>query len=193
MYFHFQSDDSFFNKKLKTMRCEAVKANGQQCKNHTTIGQNYCHVHRKSMLHLQIKDSTISQAGKGLFASGTGIIFRKGDRICMYNGQLIDKEELLRRYHDDTAPYGIQLHKKNGEDQYEDGALERGIGSLANHSRIKSKINARLSISHNNRAQLIATKNIRGGKEIFVNYGDDYRFDENVFTSTTNNKSKLLC
>ena len=44
-----------------------------------------------------------------------------------------------------------------------------------------------------NRAQLIATKNIRGGHEILVNYGDDYRFDEYVFTSTTNNKSKLLC
>ena len=191
MYFHFQSDDSFFNKKLKTMRCTAVKANGQQCKNHTTIGQDYCHAHRKSILHLQIKDSTIANAGRGLFATGSGIIFRKGDRICLYNGQLIDKEELLRRYHDDTAPYAIQLHKKNGKNQYEDGALERGIGSLANHSKIKSKINARLSISYNNRAQLIASKIIRSGQEILVNYGSDYRFDEDVCTSTNN--SKLLC
>jgi len=190
-YFHFQSDDSNFNAKLQSIQCEAVKKNGQQCKNHTIIGQKYCHSHRRVLLHLQIKKSTIAEAGKGLFAIGKGIIFRTGDRICMYNGELINARELIRRYHDDTAPYGIQLHNKNGHEQYEDAATERGIGSLANHSRNRNKINARLSISRNNRAQLIATKNIRSGTEIFVNYGPDYRFNEDVCSST--NKSKQAC
>jgi len=191
MYFHFHSDDSNFNGKLDSVRCEAVKKNGHQCKNHTVIGQIYCHTHRRTLLHLQIKKSTIAEAGKGLFAVGKGIVFRPGDRICMYNGELINAKELIRRYHDNTAPYAIELHKKDGKQLYEDGAVERGLGSLANHSRNRNIVNARLSISRTNRAQLIATKNIRSGSEILVNYGSDYKFNEDVCSST--NKSKQKC
>ena len=189
MYFHFHSktdEDPYFNGKLHSMQCEAVKSNAQRCKNHTVIGQTYCHIHRKKMLHLQIKKSTIQDAGQGLFAYGEEgkIIFKKGERICMYNGQLLNNLELLRRYREETAPYAIELHKKDGEAQYEDAATRRGLGSLANHSRNKSKINARLSIGWGNRAQLIATKNIRSGVEILVDYGPDYEFDDDVCTST---------
>ena len=196
MYFHFHSKtdkDPYFNGKLQSIQCEAVKSNAQRCKNHTVIGQTYCHAHRKKMLHLQIKKSTIPGAGQGLFAAGDEgkIIFKTGDRICMYNGQLLNDLELLRRYREETAPYAIELHKKDGEVQYEDAATRRGIGSLANHSRNKSKINARLSISRNNRAQLIATKNIRSGAEILVDYGPDYGFDDDVCTAT--NRSKKNC
>ena len=191
MYFHHHSNNENFNGKLKSIQCEAVKSNGQQCKNHTVIGQKFCHSHRQNTLHLQIKDSNIQGANKGLFAIGKGIVFRTGARICMYNGQLIDVQELIRRYGYNTAPYAIQLHNEDGEQQFEDASIERGIGSLANHSCVKSKINARLSISRGNRAQLIATKNIRGGQEILVDYGDDYKFDEDVCSST--NHRKLTC
>ena len=189
-YFHVHSVGTDFNHKLESVQCEAVKQNCQQCKNHTVIGQTYCHVHRKSILKLQIKKSNIVNGGKGLFAIGKDIVFKPGQRICLYNGELINVEELLRRYGDDTAPYGIQLHNKNGEAVYEDGAIERGVGTLANHSKNKSKINARLSISKENRAQLIAIKNIRFGQEILVDYGPDYKFDKDVCSSTNNNKYK---
>ena len=192
MYFHFSDGDIKFDGKLDSMQCEAVKDNGEQCNNNTVIGHDFCHVHRKHMLHLQIKDSTLTDAGKGLFAFGEAnkVIFKKGSRICLYNGELIDTDKLLERYHDNTAPYTVQLHNKNGEPQYEDAAMERGIGSLANHSRNKSKINARLSINRGNKAQLIATKNIKSGQEIFVNYGPDYKFDDDISTCTNRWKHK---
>ena len=187
-YFHFHSDETDFDHKLESHRCTAIRPNGQQCKKNTVMGLKYCYIHNKTQLHLQIKDSTIPQAGKGLFAVGkpNTIIFQDKQRICLYNGQLIDIEELIKRYGNDTGPYGIELHNH----QFEDAAIKRGIGSLANHTNNKRKINARLSINKNNRAQLIATKNIKSGMEIcfLIDYGDEYRFDENVESSTNNRK-----
>jgi SET domain-containing protein len=191
-YFHFQSDDTDFNDKLESIQCEAVKSNGQQCKNKTVIGHVYCHVHRRKILKLQIKKSNIVNGGKGLFAVGDGIVFKPGQRICMYDGELIDVDELVRRYSNNTGPYAIELHDKDGEAVYEDAAIERGLGSLCNHSQNKSKINAKLSISKKNRAQILAIKNIRAGQEILVDYGDDYQFDEVGVCSSTNT-SKYTC
>ncbi len=194
MYYHFQADndeDIDFNEKLSSKQCEAVKSNGQQCRNKTVIGQIFCWIHRKHILNLQIKNSSLRNAGKGLFAYGrkNEIIFKPGQRICMYDGEIIDDEELADRYGEYTAPYAVQLHTRNGQEIYEDAGIERGLGSLANHSKNQSKLNARIGVSRQNRAQLIAIKNIKAGKEIFVDYGDDYIIDKDVCSSTNRKKS----
>ncbi len=187
-YFHFHSDNIDWDEQIQSKQCEAIKPSGERCKKHCVIGSDFCYIHTKNKLKLQIKKSSISQAGLGLFAFGPAnkIIFKNNQRICLYNGEFIDEAELLERYADDTAPYGVRLHNENGQPRYEDAAIERGIGSLANHSKNKSKINARLSINKQNRAQLIATKDIKGGKEILIDYGNEYKFDEDVETSTNN-------
>ena len=192
MYFHFSDDDVKFDGKLESMQCEAVKVNGNRCNNKTVVGHNFCHVHRKHMLHLQIKDSTIPNANQGLFAYGKQgeVVFKKGQRICLYNGEVIDNDELLERYGLNTAPYGIKLHNKDGEPQYEDAAISRGVGALVNHTRNNSKINAKLSINRENRAQIMAIKNIKAGQEIFVNYGNGYKFNEGI---SCTNRSKHKC
>jgi hypothetical protein len=190
-YFHFHTDDINFDKKLSSRFCKFIKNNGQRCRNRCVIGLDYCHIHTKYVLKLQIKKSTIENAGKGLFAYGNPneIIFKKNSKICDYNGQLISEETLNGRYDQYTAPYAIRLHKN----KYEDASTVRGIGSTANHSNIKRKINARLSVKRDNTAQLMSTKDIKGGQEIFVDYGDDYLFqdeDDNICTSTNRNKYK---
>jgi len=192
MFFHFHTDDDIdndFNAKLRSMRCVAVKKDGVRCKRNTVIGQEYCYSHRESILNLRIQDSTIANAGKGLFAVGypDKIIFKKDARICKYNGEVIDEEELDDRYGEFTAPYGIKLYN----DLYEDAGVFRGIGAMANHSGNQRKINAKLSVGRDNRAQLKAIKNIKGGQEIVVNYGNRYNFNEDVCTST--NRLKYTC
>jgi hypothetical protein len=189
-YFHFHSDNIDWNEELDSKRCEAIKSDGQQCKKHTVIGLDFCYVHTKSKLKLQIKKSTIKEAGKGLFAVGppNKIIFKNKQRICLYNGEFIDADELYERYQDDTAPYGVRLNNEKGEPKYEDAATERGIGSTANHTSNKSKINARLAVSRQNRCQLMATKDIKGGKEILVDYGDEYNMTEPGVETYTDNK-----
>ena len=54
--------------------------------------------------------------------------------------------------------------------------------------RIRRGANVRFSISANNKIKIIATKNIKNNAELFVNYGNDYNFNEPVSTSTNNRK-----
>ena len=118
------------------------------------------------------------------------IIFRKGQRIITYDGQVINNNELVHRYTNlYTAPYSIKIKA----DRYEDAALERGAGSLINHTN-KSRSNCEFVVSKNNRDKSLndlvfirAIKNIRNRQELLVNYGNDYDFDDET-TNTTKYK-----
>jgi SET domain-containing protein len=67
----------------------------------------------------------------------------------------------------------------------EDAACRRGVGALANH-RAHSTANARLSfLRTTGRFRLVAKKPIRNGKEIFVDYGRQYRHREPTTHQTT--------
>jgi SET domain-containing protein len=134
----------------------------------------------ESEKNLKVQPSTIEGAGRGLFAfnkkeADNEIVFHKGDRITSYNGEFIDRDVLLQRYDVHTAPYGIQYDR----DTYINSALLRGIGSLINHTQMKNT-NVRFSVDRRNTAiNLVATKNVRNGDELLVNYGRDYEFEDN--------------
>ena len=139
---------------------------------------------------MEIDDSTIPNAGKGLFvndpyAGDDDIIFRPRAIICNYDGEIIDQQTLLDRYGQYTAPYGIEPRENAVE--LEDAALVRSAGSHINH-RPTRQTNVRFSVGRNNRMRIVATKNIRNHRELFVNYGSEYMFDEDVETSTNNRK-----
>ena len=173
----FIHDDRHFAASLVCERCEGTTKTGQRCTRSTCIGTRWCFQHLVSVKHLHVHDSTIHGAGKGLFAKDPkqdpdAILFNKGDKIIAYDGELINDATLKERYGAFTAPYGIQI----SQDRFEDGALHRGIGSLTNH-RPTAQCNARFSVSHQ-RIVLVATKRIRNDREILVNYGRSYRFNE---------------
>jgi hypothetical protein len=185
-YYHFKKDEFTFDGQLISEQCVAINKNGSRCKNNVVIGVDMCHVHKKSILHLTIKKSNIPNAGSGLFChdpKNKGIVFKKGNKICDYNGEIIDNSVLNERFHNGNADYVVQLYNK----LYEDASLRRGIGSLSNRSK---HVNARLSIKKNNQAQLLATKNIRHGDEIYIGYGRSYRLDLNDI-SVTNAKRNM--
>ena len=179
--FKFRVNDRLrFECELKSKRCEAHNVNLKRCGKRTVIGLPYCWIHLLKLYNLRIKESNIPKLGMGLFAmnkkaDNNAIIFKKGDTIIEYKGELIDEKELNKRYGDNTAPYGIQVKK----DVYIDAACERGAGSLANHSK---RNNAEFRILRKGRVnigvKLVAVKNIKNNKEIFVDYGDEYEFDE---------------
>jgi hypothetical protein len=93
---------------------------------------------------------------------------------------LINSRTLERRYDDHTAPYAVELKR----DEYEDGALKRGVGSLANQGRANARLSAVLNVKPNY-CTLKATKTIRNGQEILVNYGDSYIIGEHGTNYTT--------
>jgi hypothetical protein len=182
-YFSFYDDNArrLFYAKMKTRQCTGHnKNNGHRCRRRCTIGFEFCPTHLESQMQLKVKDSSIENAGKGLFAHNSRkdeneTIFRKGDKITSYNGEFIDKEILLERYDVHTAPYGIQY----SQDEYIDSALLRGVGSLINHAPVKDT-NVRFSVDRrNHEINLVATRHVKNGDELLVNYGRDYHFDDN--------------
>ena len=172
-----------FSCNLTCVQCTEHKANGQQCSKRSCIGTPYCWIHLLGKKKLRIKPSGVPNAGKGLFAmsknpnDNNAILFKTGDTIIEYDGEIITQQQLNNRYdsatHQYTAPYGLKV-----QNRIEDAACRRGVGSIANHGDSRHS-NARFSRSNTGQpVKLFATKNIRNGDEILVNYGRSYRFNE---------------
>jgi len=189
--FSFKEDDDdvpIFQCHLKHYRCEHINPKtGKRCNRQQYIGFDRCWKHLETDFHLKIKPSSIPHAGRGLFAfngmDNNDIVFRgsreKGDRIIAYNAELISGVEIEERYGEFTAPYAVEINKE----LVEDGACWRSAGSIANH-KSHSRANAKLYIFQN-RAYLRATKNIRNGQEITIDYGKDYNLSEKGIHSET--------
>ena len=182
-FYFYINDNLYFQADILCNQCQGTSKNGNRCRRRVCIASPYCFQHLASIKKLKVKKSNIENSGKGLFAwdsKNTGRIFKgprntklsiiPGEKIVEYSGELIDLDTLIQRYSDYTAPYGIEIN----ENLYEDASLIRGTGAMANHSK---RNNARFDISRN-RVILRATKGIKHNQEILVNYGSDYRFDE---------------
>jgi hypothetical protein len=176
--FFFKSPDRKFVGILDKTHCLA-----ENCPNITSLTLPYCQKHWRELYGLKISESTIAEAGKGLFATKR---FKKNDFICDYYGQYINEKELLKRYGDATAPYAIELD----DNIYVDGALSRGIANYANH-KPKKHCNARLERTWDDdfvkplSIRLVAIKSIKENDEIFVNYGNTYKLHEDGVSFTT--------
>ena len=188
LYFHFHSANGNFDAQVKSHRCTHIKSNGERCKRQVIIGYELCWTHKRTDDEVAVKQSQIPHAGNGLFAvNGTDnneIVFRKGDRICQYDGEHVAIDVLQQRYGNNTAPYAIQLNSG----QASDGAIERTIGCLLNHST-KAKANVRFTNPNaQNKVFIDAIKNIRNKQELLVNYGKQYKFNEAGVQTSTNRK-----
>jgi SET domain-containing protein len=177
--FRFVADgEELFNYVLESERCLGNTKNGARCKRKCIIGFEYCPAHLKSTKHLAIKQSTIPNAGQGLFAVNpnvgpNAIVFKRYEKIGDYNGVNKTQAELNEDYRDYTAPYAVTVSKN----RIIDSAGRRGYGSLANHKDNNNNADL-ISDNRNHKVILRATKDIRNNQEIFVNYGDEYDFDE---------------
>ena len=111
------------------------------------------------------------------------VVFHQNTTIIDYGGEYITAEELHKRYYNFTAPYTAEL-KRN---VYQDCGCDRSIGSLANTAPTTNQNNAILVAnyrSHPQKVVLQATRPIRDGEEIFVDYGDSYHLNENTHHRT---------
>jgi hypothetical protein len=166
-----------FECQLLKLQCTHINpTTNQRCKRFQIIGCGLCWAHLQSDRHLKVKSSTIPNAGRGLFAynktDNRDIVFRKGDFIINYDGEKLNELQLNTRYGNSTAPYSIKV--KNN--YFEDGACRRSPGSLINHQP-NARVNSRYSTNYR-LIKIFATKNIRNGDEIFINYQDKYLFNE---------------
>ena len=184
--------------KVIQRQCRALIMNGQrQCNNHT-IALPYCTRHSSLLLQLRIKTSTIAGAGLGVFADGGGHannrteVFKPGDIIGEYQGEVLTEAQYKRRYHAFTGnsqkkdtdwftPYAVSA----GGKWIIDGIVVRGIIGYANDTRgSNNSYNAEL-LEHSCKTvelhkdvpvQLVmtATRTIYHNDEIFWDYGRPY-------------------
>ena len=200
-YFHFHSNTGaikYDNELLQSSQCQFIKADKHRCKRRCIIGFELCFSHRIKQDNIDIQPSTIPQAGVGLFADNgsdnNSVVFKKGDIIILYRGQMINKRELKKRYSRYTAPYCIQIDEPNdlNDPVYIDAALKRGLGSLINHKPHKNAncefISDGGSVDY---AEIVAIKDIKNGTELFVDYGNEYKMNEPVKYSTNRRKYQL--
>jgi len=169
MSFHFRGQTTSFVCNLQCERCQGTAKSGQQCKRTTCKVLPLCWQHLKNE-GLQVKASTIPEAGLGLF---TLIPRKKNDVIAWYGGERLTKQQLDARYGDDTAPYAIG----NTDEDLIDGACNRGPGVYSNHET-GARQNADLVASDNAYGEpiieIVARKAIPANTEVFVNYGRSY-------------------
>jgi SET domain-containing protein len=139
--------------------------------------QPVCFIHLKYLYGLKIGRSTIPRAGFGLFALKN---FDKHERLCEYTGDIITIEELNERYGEgdlNTAPYALTTNFG-----IIDSACSRGIASWINQGTNRTN-NVTLEVQ-DDRVDVVATKKIRPGTEIFTSYGDEYEIGEDTFYKT---------
>lgn len=171
--FTFRGPDEFFQCQLEGQRCSGTTKAGERCRRRTVKALPTCYQHSRSKYGVKIAPSGIPGAGSGLFAVRP---FKKDENIVPYIGQVVSGEELDERYGDLTGPYAL------GIDNYRavDSACRRGLGAWANHQPV-AQSNARFVISSrgpNPTVWVRATKNIPVGREVFLNYGRDFRMGE---------------
>jgi len=177
--------------KIKEYKCKLHqrKCHAENCLKWVDIGYPYCTRHLKTKLYLKVLDSTVLNAGKGVFAwrrdMPKNVVFKKGDRVCEYEGEVITQTELDKRYSFLTATYVMQsadtVDDNVPENLYVDSACLRSIGAMINHSNTPNCV---VQLQHtNNQTKLVvtATKQIKHKQELFINYERNNEDQEKYF------------
>jgi hypothetical protein len=151
--------------------CTALNKHGKRCTRVTCIYGPKCWQHTQLQDHLEVKQSSIAAAGKGLFAKKE---FKKDAIIAPYGGKVLSKAELDRKYPGDKlAPYALQAGKNKFIDAKRTNS---GVARYANDCRTA---NSKAKQCKGNNARLTgknlkASKKIKNGSEIFAGYGPSY-------------------
>ena len=154
-----------------SIQCSYKKQDGNQCKMKTARQYPTCWIHLKKEDGLQVKDSKIPNAGKGLFYVGKQAIPPK-TKIAKYSSR-----EILRK--NPETDYTLQFSRN----QYMDSSDKLNhVGRYINDSK---KANVRFGNSYraqkeviNNHTRytipIITTKRIQPNTELLISYGNKY-------------------
>jgi len=151
-------------------QCKAITKSGNKCKNTTCKQYPYCWIHLKSIDKLQVKKSTITGAGNGLFYVGKKN-FPKNKKIVDYSAKEITSRK------NPNSDYVLKV----GEGRYLDSEDPSNyVGRYINDGKGKAN-NVRISrgtkiYTKNNRkvVPVYSTKVIKPNTELKLNYGRTY-------------------
>ena len=137
-------------------------------------------------MNVNIHQSEIDHAGQGLFVNNNHT-FRKGDIICPYEGELVEYDIAT----DLTYESDYRFEVKENE-WVIDAKDTETFGKYANDPIDEDLYNCHLIANNNLTALLIATKRIGPGKEIYVEYDENFWHHYDHFDSLSqDHKSDL--
>jgi hypothetical protein len=159
-------------------RCTSKTVQGDRCRRTTCKIGKHCAQHLSKEMGLAVKKSTIANAGFGLFATRdfpvttAQVKTKKFPRLCKYEGEIIDYDELQRRYGDELAPYTLRVN----QNKYIDArSTQSGVARYINSNTgpgLKKKYTANCKFNQNQ--WVVLTKSVKKGEEFFLSYGRQY-------------------
>jgi SET domain-containing protein len=121
---------------------------------------------------LIIKKSKLPGAGKGLFTTKA---IRKEGKIIEYRGEIIGYNEYRRRARKEQDHYLFYLRKELCIDSLNTPQYKaRYANDAAGITRVKGLRNNSDFVIFDDKCFIVASKNIKRGEEIFVNYTKPY-------------------
>ena len=130
-------------------------------------------------------NNNTNNVGNGLFAR---IDFKKGDIICCYDGILIETD--IAQHPSHISDYIWKYNKTWSIDASNPSSC---YGRYVNDAIKVSKINAKIkNVKQVIQAQLVATKKIKAGEEIYVSYGESYWKDHLHYESLNLSNQQYL-
>jgi hypothetical protein len=152
-------------------QCIFIRENGNRCKRRTCVRKDYCWQHLRARLGLDVRKSTSSGAGMGLFAYKT---FPKNSKVASYSGKIVAAAEAK------DSQYAVAWNSGKVVDSK---SSQNSVGRYANTCRGVDKKRKRCKGNNvklardfrRKRISLKATKKIKKGDEIFNTYGSSFR------------------
>ncbi|MDI9341135.1 MAG: SET domain-containing protein [Sediminibacterium sp.] len=121
---------------------------------------------------LLIKKSRLPGAGKGLFTTKA---IREGCKIIEYRGEIIDYQEYRRRARKEVDQYLFYLRRDLCIDAMHTPQYKARYANDANgFTRLKGVKNNSDYIIYGDKCFIVASRNIKAGEEIFVDYTNHY-------------------
>ena len=144
----------------------------KQCTRNTSKYGPFCWQHTYKREHVQVRRSSIREAGLGLFAYGKN--FAPGDYVSSYNGRAYeDEDEADEHYDADTSQkYLLDMEDQIIDARRTDSGNARYINSVPPRD---PRLNCQFVTSDNPKERVVATKLVLDNEEFFLNYGIHYR------------------
>ena len=147
----------------ESVQCRGRTKNGIRCRRYTTMYPKFCGGHTEDF---KIGKSTLPRAGKGLFVKRD---FANNEKIGEYKGQKMTKTAFANLVPE--SAYGYRFKNYIIDARKTQSTITRNINDARDPARNNVEFVDRLA---RNKVDVLATKPIKSGSELFLDYGPTY-------------------